>query len=204
MKNRLVKFAALLYLNSFDGLEAAFLLGQSASSLYSSRQFTSPAFSNSLGIDIQSRTRNNLLHFNAEASSISGTEGITKPIDELVEKLNDSAYKFRIIVIGNGAILESTSELGPVMKMGISPKTNERLATFADKDKSFEFHLKVDQVSSVMFTSKERPSGGEMRIIRMVADDGKPICSLILQEDGDEVANWWNLIVEEFGAVKSE
>ena len=119
----------------------------------------------------------------------------TKPtpskIDSIIRDLHDSNLRFRIVVIGNGAILESTSTLGPHMAQTVSPKTGERLITLASDDRSFEFHLKPDAIDKVVFAESKKPDSGKtLRIVRMLRDDGGPICSLILA-DGSEVATSW-------------
>ena len=64
--------------------------------------------------------------------------------ESILDLFHTSNYPFRIVVIGNGAILETTSKLGPTSKSSISPKSGERLLTFASEDQSFEFHVKVE------------------------------------------------------------
>jgi len=66
--------------------------------------------------------------------------------ESILDEMHNSKYPFRIIVIGSGAILETTSPLGPISKSSISPKSNEKLLTFASEDASFEFHVKVEQI----------------------------------------------------------
>jgi len=120
-------------------------------------------------------------------------------IDNFISRLSSpeklSARQWRIVVIGNGAILETTSPLGK-MKMGASPKTGERLVTFSSEDKSFEFHLKIDQIAKISLTSRTRPDKSEMRIVRMISKDSAPICSLILQR---EDTAWWMKLQDDFG-----
>lgn len=131
-------------------------------------------------------------------------------MDEIISEMHKSGYKFRIIVIGNhaGAILETTSILGPIMKSSVSPKSGQRLVTLASQDQSFEFHINVDQVQEVVFVEKNvkildntsnEDGGGEdnkiMRICRFLNQGGDSICSLILSEgnssDGQEIAEWF-------------
>ena len=106
-------------------------------------------------------------------------------------------------VIGNGAILETTSVLGPHYASNISPKTGDRIITLASEDKSFEFHLKVDQVSNVTFTEAKKalPDGGEktMRIIRFTNLDGIPMCSLILSESSQNAIEWFTRMINQYG-----
>ena len=118
----------------------------------------------------------------------------------LLEKLSDSGFQFRIVVVGNGAILESTNLLGPNMKLGQSPASGANLVTFASNDSSFEFHLMIGQISQVAMVEKESPvvSGRIMRIIRFLNVDGKSICSLILADDSG--ASWYQGILSEYGS----
>merc|ERR1711862_441235 len=96
-----------------------------------------------------------------------------------------------IVVVGEGAILESTQILGPHSALNVSPKSGERLQTFASEDKSFEFHLKVDRVATVAFAEKERTDGSSMCITRFLDTNGRGMCSLILSEGNDEEAAGW-------------
>lgn len=44
---------------------------------------------------------------------------------DMMHELSESGYAFRVVVVGKGAILETTSRLGPVVKMTQSPSTGE-------------------------------------------------------------------------------
>ena len=137
-----------------------------------------------------------------DGDSDDNTAAPTK-IDTIVKDLHSQGYVFRIVVIGNGAILESTSVLGPHMAESVSPKTGERLITLASDDRSFEFHLKVDQIGKVTFTETERQlDGGEkkkLRIVRMLNEEGGPICSLILADSSNEAAEWFKTLTIRYG-----
>lgn len=116
----------------------------------------------------------------------------------LVESLHKSGHVFRIVVMGNGAILETTSKLGPVMKLNTSPKTGKALLTLASKDQSFEFHLSPSDTAKVVLT--ERDTGEQvMRVIRFLNSDGAPMCSLILGEDSPEAAKWYSELQNKYG-----
>jgi len=121
-----------------------------------------------------------------------------KSVEDILRDLHTSALPFRIVVIGNGAILETTTTLTPTFKSSISPKSNEKLITIANSDQSFEFHVKVEQVSKVTFTETDKKDADgtilkTLRIIRMLNDVGKPICSLILADGGTEDGvEWFN------------
>lgn len=116
-------------------------------------------------------------------------------IDNILQDIHSSRYPFRIVVIGNGAILETTSPLGPIKKTSISPKTGEKLVTLASDDQSFEFHVKVDQVKKIVFAeTKKATDTGEkiLRICRLLNEAGGSICSLILGETSEESIAWFS------------
>lgn len=123
--------------------------------------------------------------------------------ETILSEFHESGFTFRIVVIGNGAILETTSKLGPKTSTSISPKTGDKLMTFASEDAAFEFHVKVDQVCMVTFVSTERPvSGGGikvMRVSRFLNEKGAPICSLILTDSSSEAIDWFDGMVEKYG-----
>ena len=139
------------------------------------------------------------------AAEAEGREESTTPapskIDSIIRDLHDSSLRFRIVVIGNGAILESTSTLGPHMAESTSPKTGERLVTLASDDRSFEFHLKPDAIARVVFAEVNKPdSGGKtLRIVRMLRGDDGPICSLILADGSDEAVSWYKDMTIRYG-----
>jgi hypothetical protein len=125
--------------------------------------------------------------------------------DNIISDLHSSAYPFRIIVISNGAILETTSTLGEgtSLKTSKSPKTGEQIVTFASPDKSFEFHLKVDQISKVSFHKVQRGEEGKvMRICRMMDRTGSLATSLILQAVNDDdhlPVLWFDGMIQRYG-----
>jgi hypothetical protein len=137
-----------------------------------------------------------------ESSTASSTPELTEPeqrVYGLLEELHASELAFRIVVVGNGAILESTSTLGPKMKLSQSPASGANLVTFASEDSSFEFHIQTAAVSKVALVEKEGPSR-TMRILRFINDTGKPICSLILSEDSEAAAEWYKSISSKYGS----
>ena len=119
----------------------------------------------------------------------------------LVEDLHTCRFPFRIVVIGNGAILESTSILGPQMKLNKSPKSEEYLITLANEDQSFEFHMKPSQVAKVIFTQKANlpDAGSGMKILRFMNEKGDPMCSLILGEKSDAGNLWFQSMIAKYG-----
>lgn len=119
-------------------------------------------------------------------------------IFEFLQELHQSKLAFRIVVIGNGAILESTNPLGPNMSLNQSPKSGANLVTFASEDKSYELHLQTNAISKVSLVEKETP-GRTMRILRLVNSEGQSICSLILSEDSDATAKWFQTMTSKYG-----
>lgn len=85
----------------------------------------------------------------------------------------------------------------------MSPKTGDKLLTFASEDASFEFHVKVDQITKITFVTSERPlPDGEsktMRVSRFLNEKGEPMCSLILADSSDESAQWFDGISKRYG-----
>lgn len=136
-------------------------------------------------------------------TSLSATEKPTLTTSEekvysLLTDLHESKLDFRIVVVGNGAILESTNPLGPAMALNQSPKSGANLVTFASEDKSFEFHLQTAAVAKVALVEKEVP-GRTMRILRFMNNEEKSICSLILSEDSPSTAEWYASMTEKYG-----
>uniref|UniRef100_A0A7S2UJG2 PH domain-containing protein n=1 Tax=Attheya septentrionalis TaxID=420275 RepID=A0A7S2UJG2_9STRA len=125
-------------------------------------------------------------------------------IDNILKDIHSQGFPFRVVVIGNGAILETTSVLGPHFAESTSPKTGERLVTFASDDRSFEFHLKVDQIAKVTFSEKDRivndnEEKRKLRITRFINEMGNPICSLILADSSKEAADWFTSMTIRYG-----
>ena len=104
-------------------------------------------------------------------------------------------------VIGNGGILETTSKLGPHFATATSPETGEDIVTFASENKSFEFHVKTQQISKVSFSKVEK-GDKTLRICRFVNQQGGPLSSLILQsgeEHGIDSELWFDKMILEYG-----
>jgi hypothetical protein len=126
---------------------------------------------------------------------------------QLLQDLHDAKFPFRLVVIGNGAILEATTpELGPIFKITKSPKTGETLTTFASADQSFEFHLKIGQVKRIVLTSRPTttntaaPNGEQpsMQLFRFLTADGSPMCSLILADKSEAAQIWFQTMVDKY------
>ena len=85
-------------------------------------------------------------------------------------------------------------------KSSVSPKTGEKLLTFASDDASFEFHVKVDQICKITFVSTERtlPDGNTkvMRVSRFLNEKGDPMCSLILADLSEDAVKWFDKMAE--------
>jgi hypothetical protein len=121
---------------------------------------------------------------------------------KLLHELSESKMPFRIVVVGDGAILESTNLLGPSMKVSSSRSTGANLITFASNDASFEFHVVIAQVNKVAMVEKESPKTGKvMRIIRFLNGDepAKSICSFILADDSDDAGKWYHNLHVKYG-----
>jgi hypothetical protein len=139
-----------------------------------------------------------------------------KYVYTMLKELSNSNLLFRIVVVGNGAILESTNLLGSSsMKLNQSPVSGANIVTFASSNnQSFEFHLMIGQIDKVAFIEKDSPinKGKTMRIIRFINDESgtsKSICSLILatsaadgvDDDDDTIANdWFKIMISKYGS----
>jgi hypothetical protein len=141
----------------------------------------------------------------SSSSSSTAIDELSKSetkVYQLLQDLHDAQFPFRLVVIGNGAILETTSMLGPTFKVGKSPKTGENLTTFASSDQSFEFHLKLAQVKRIVLTSRTSlPGGGEgpvMQLFRFLTADGTPMCSLIVADQSEAAKVWFQSMVEKY------
>lgn len=117
---------------------------------------------------------------------------------EIMKNVHDSKYKFRVVVVGKGAILEATSVLGPKLSVSQSPSSGANLLTLASADQSFEYHLQLSQVSKMVLLRKETPSK-VMRIIRILNDQGESMSSLILADESDAAVKWFTELGETYG-----
>jgi hypothetical protein len=138
------------------------------------------------------------LQLSSNEDNSGATSSLSKS-ETILHEFHQSEFTFRIVVIGNGAILETTSKLGPKTATTISPKTGDKLMTFASLDASFEFHVKVDQVCMITFVSTEKPDGKVMRVSRFLNEKGTPICSLILADSSEKAIDWFEGMVEKYG-----
>lgn len=143
-----------------------------------------------------SRTKIALFAENGDNIELSEPE---QTVFDLLKSMHESQLRFRIVVIGNGAILETTSAVGPKFNLSQSPQTGDILLTMAELDSSFEFHVKLNQVSKIVLTEKEGPGGKAIRIFRFLTADGNPMSSLILSDPSSEAGKWYELMVEKYG-----
>ena len=120
-------------------------------------------------------------------------------IFDFFQALHSCGYPFRTIVIGSGAILESTQTLGPTFKVSESPKTGNLILTMASQDQSFEFHVKLEQVHKIALVERQQESGKVLRIIRMTNEKEESICSLILAEYSEGAATFFQDLVTKYG-----
>lgn len=118
---------------------------------------------------------------------------------DILQDFHRSPYAFRVVVVGNGAILETTSRLGPVFKVSQQPTTGSNLLTMANDDQSFEFHVRLNQVSKIVLTTRETPLK-TLRIARFLNSQGDSICSLILADASDEAIQWYRQLQETYGS----
>jgi hypothetical protein len=128
---------------------------------------------------------------------------LTRPertVYDLMHDVSKSGHAFRVVVVGKGAILETTVDrMGPVVDLIQSPSTGANLLTLASEDKTFEFHLQLPDVSKMVLVEKETPAK-TMRIIRVLNATGESICSLILAEQSDDAIKWYHDLITKHGS----
>lgn len=138
----------------------------------------------------------------AEADSSPRMGEMTPPekrVYELLTDMHDSNYSFRLVVVGKGAILETTASLGPVVKVTQAPSTGANMMTMASEDQSFEFHVRLSEVSKMVLTSKETPIK-TLRLARLLNTSGDSMCSIILADSSDEAIEWFEGMVSKYGS----
>lgn len=132
-----------------------------------------------------------------DAGDLSDPE---RTVFNILEHMHESGFSFRVIVIGTGAILETETSLGPKMSLSRSPKTGENLLTLAEEDGSFEFHVKLAQVSKIVMAEKPGPTPGKLlRIVRFLTAEGNPVCSFVLDDISTVAEQWYNSMVKTYG-----
>ena len=126
---------------------------------------------------------------------------LTEPeqkVYDLLREIHDSGYPFRVVVVGKGAILETTSVLGPKVSIAQSPTTGANLMTLASEDQSFEYHVQLSAVSKMVMVSKETPKK-VLRIVRLLNADGDSMSSLILADESEKAIEWYEGILAKYG-----
>jgi hypothetical protein len=155
----------------------------------------------SLGFVVPTITGRHSRPFLSNTSEMAGS--CSPVVDKIVKDLHSSGFSFRIIVLANGSILETTVALsGTTISKSISPKTGEPITTIASTDKSFELHLKTNQISRVTFNKVQRGENGKvMRVCRLMDRDGSLSTSLILQAEmgEDHPRRWFDEMINQYG-----
>jgi hypothetical protein len=126
---------------------------------------------------------------------------LTEPeqqVFDIMDAIHLSEYKFRVIVVGKGAILETTAALGPVLKVTQSPSTGTNMLTLANTDQTFEFHLQLAQVSKIVLLEKETPAK-TLRMVRILNVAGDSMSSLILADESVEAITWYEGLIAKYG-----
>ncbi|EOD29843.1 hypothetical protein EMIHUDRAFT_233398 [Emiliania huxleyi CCMP1516] len=107
----------------------------------------------------------------------------------------------RFVVQGEGAILEA---VGAFEELRVSETPKGALATVSVGD-SFECHVRLKEVASASFVSKEKPDGKALHIVRLLDKEGGPLLSAILHAgpDGyeDGAVSFFERLREKFGAT---
>lgn len=83
------------------------------------------------------------------------------------------------------------------MKLSTSPKTGDRLITFASSNNDFEFHVYVDKITNISFVERN-----ELKICRLLNGEGKSACSLILKDASDDALKWFHATKIKFSDVE--
>jgi len=104
----------------------------------------------------------------------------------------------RFIVSGKGAILEAVGAFEGLRE------SKKGLATVSNDDNSFECHIRLNEVRSAQFATKDTPDGRTLRIVRLLGEERAPLLSAILHPDeGEEVdesaIKYWEGLRERFG-----
>ena len=71
--------------------------------------------------------------------------------------------------------------------------------TLASADRSFEFHVRLSEVSKMVLTSKETPIK-TIRLARLLNPLGDSMCGVILAEDSKEAIDWLDGMVSKYGS----
>ena len=117
-----------------NGTEGLLLFPGPRQSSYHHVHATTRTKSNSDLVVMSSRhQRGRPLHMNSVHKDQRRMGELTTPeqsVYDLMREFSESGYTFRIVVVGQGAILETTSPLGPITKLTQSPSTGKRKILF--------------------------------------------------------------------------
>ena len=74
------------------------------------------------------------------------------------------------------------------------------MATFANADQSFEYHVQLEQICQAAFILKETPNK-TLRIVRLLNDSKDSITSFILADASDEAQKWFDDLIQRYGSI---
>jgi putative heme iron utilization protein len=74
------------------------------------------------------------------------------------------------------------------------------MATIANADQSFEYHIQLEQINEIAFVEKETPNK-TLRIVRLMNEDGDSITSLILVDVSEDAQKWFADLIQRHGSV---
>jgi hypothetical protein len=157
---------------------------------------------NSFGLSNSNRLASNSNHQQLFTATDARRMGeLTEPeqrVFDIMHEIHDSGYLFRMVVVGKGAILETTAALGPVLKVTQSPSTGTNMLTLANTDQTFEFHLQLAEVSKMVLLEKVTPAK-TLRIVRILNADGESMSSLILADESEAAVTWYEGLIAKYG-----
>jgi hypothetical protein len=152
--------------------------------------------SNRLASNHQQQTR--LFTSTTDARRMGELTEPEQQVFDIMEAIHDSGYLFRMVVVGKGAILETTAALGPVLKVTQSPSTGTNMLTLANTDQTFEFHLQLAEVSKMVLLEKVTPAK-TLRIVRILNAAGESMSSLILADESEAAVTWYEGLIAKYG-----
>lgn len=74
------------------------------------------------------------------------------------------------------------------------------MATLANADQSFEYHVQLEQICEIAFVEKETPNK-ILRIVRLMNQEGDSITSLILVDVSDDAQKWFADLIQRHGSI---
>jgi putative heme iron utilization protein len=74
------------------------------------------------------------------------------------------------------------------------------MATLANADQSFEYHVQLEQICEIAFVEKETPNK-TLRIVRLINQEGDSITSLILVDVSDDAQKWFADLIQRHGSM---